>query len=160
MAGSEAEDSQREVKDLRARVEAIEERLAWHLNQTPYVTYLRLRYMRRRVWRAFNADRLLRRSKAAERLAPRLLAHLNEPIDMDAHLLNQLLLETWEEAFKERKRPSSMEWRRQRLAAAVGVDSADAQQVLDDDLDALAEEFRAAKKWSDVELREWPLDEL
>lgn len=159
-AGSEAEDSERAVRDLEQRLTALERRLAWHLNQTPLLVFLRLRHIRVRVWRAVNADRLLRPSKAAESVAPRLLAHLNEPIILEAHLYNMMLLQQWESAFEDRKRPSSMSWWKASLSDARRVDTSQAQRTLRDDLAGFREEVKSAQRWSDVELFQWSLEEL
>lgn len=161
MAGYEADDAKRAIEDLgskvEARLDALEKRLAHHLNRTPLHTLLRLRYVRERVWRAFCIDRALRPSKAAERLAPRLLAMLNEPLVLDDHIGNLLQLQDWESALKDRKthRPASMRWWAARAKAVAAAAPTGAQRLLQDDPTAIRELVSKASKWSEIELRAW-----
>ena len=161
MAGFEADDAKRAIEDLGrrmdARFDALEKRLAHHLNRTPLFVLLRLRHVRGRAWRAFCVDRVLRPSKAAERLAPRLLAMLNEPLAIEEHVRNLIELEGWEAVVKERKgrRPASMRWwaseaKKIATSAPDGV-----QQKFRDDPLAVRKLIDSAEKWSDVEIAPW-----
>ena len=166
MAGYEADDAKRAIKDLGRRVDtrldALENRLAHHLNRTPLYVFLRLRHVRMRVWRAFCIDRELKPSKAAERLAPRLLAVLNEPIIFDNHLENLLSLQDWETALSDRKkrRPASMRWWAERIKEVAATAVPDAQRLLHDEPDAIRELINKANRWSDIELRPWKVEQL
>lgn len=159
MAGYEADDAKRAIEDLGrqmdARLEALEKRLARHLNRTPLHVLLRLRYARERVWRAFCIDRELRPSKSAERLAPRLLAMLNEPLVLESHIGNLIELDDWESALKDRKthRPASMRWWIAHVKAVAAASGA--QRTLRDDPQAIRELVSKAQKWSDIELEPW-----
>ena len=158
MAGSEAEDTQRGIEDVVVRLDQLDRRLAERLNRTPDYVFLRLRHIRSRVWRCFNVDRLLKPSKAAERLAPRLLTHLNEPLDINAYMANLARLQHWEKALNERKRPGSMRWWSEQLKQSVAVPPDVGQRFLSDDLDELREKWAEAKKWKDLEGDAWDDD--
>lgn len=161
MAGYEADDAKRAIEDmgraLDARIDGLEKRLAHHLNRTPLYVLLRLRYVRQRVWRSFCIDRVLRPSKAAEQLAPRLLAMLNEPLALESHVGNLIQLQEWETALKDRKsrRPASMRWWSSQAKAVAAAKPGAAQRVLHDDPDAIRELISKATKWSEVELEPW-----
>lgn len=157
-AGYEAQDTQRDIRDLRVRLEKLDRRLAARLNRTPDLVFLRLRYVRSRVWRCFNVDRILKPSKAAERLAPRLLAHLNEPIEFGAYLCNLARLQHWEASLKERKRPAPMRWWNEQLKTSKQIPPTIGQRVLTDDLDKLREEWGKATNWKDLEWNAWDDD--
>lgn len=122
--------------------------------------FLRLRHLRSRVWKCFTVDRLLKPSKAAERLAPRLLAHLNEPLDFGAYMLNLALLQHWEEALEERERPGSMRWWNQQLRGSRDIPADVGQRYLVDDLDGVREKWKTAEKWKDLEDVEWDSDQF
>lgn len=159
-AGHEAEDTQRSIREIEARLDKLERRLAERLNRTPDFVFLRLRYVRKRAWRVFNVDRLLKPSKAAEQLAPKLLSHLNEPIDLGAYMFNLALLQHWEKALKDRERPGSMRWWRDQLREAERLPLDVGQKVLTEDLDDLRAEWRDAKRWKDIEWTSWHEDRL
>ncbi|RYB94440.1 hypothetical protein EUA93_08850 [Nocardioides oleivorans] len=166
MAGYEADDAKRAIDDLgralNARVDKLEERLARHLNRTPLYVLLRLRYVRERVWRSFCVDRELRPSKAAEKLAPRLLRMLNEPLVLESHVANLIQLQDWEAALKARKdqRPASMRWWSSWVKQVAAAKPEAAQHLLRDDPEAIRDLVNKAKKWSDVELEPWPARQL
>jgi hypothetical protein len=158
-AGYEAEDTQRDIKDVLVRLDKLERKLAERLNRTPDFVFLRLRYARSRAWRCFNVDRLLKPSKAAEGLAPRLLAHLNAPIEFSAYMVNLAHLQHWETALQERNRPGSMRLWSDQLKGATQIPPAVGQRVLTEDLDKLREKWSTAKKWKDLEGEAWAEDE-
>ncbi len=155
MAGYEAEDTQRKIDDVANRLDQLELRLAERLNRTPDYLFFRLRYVRRRVWRCFNVDRVLKASKAAEQLAPRLLAHLNERLDFSAYMVNLARLELWEKALEERERPASMRWWNDQLKTSVAIPSDVGQRVLVDDTGKFLEDWNVAKTYKDLELEPW-----
>ena len=104
-------------------------------------------------------DRIRRPSKASEALAPKLLAHLNEPINFDAYLFNLLLLERWQAALNDRSRSASMLWWKDRLNDAETITVADVQSILIDDLEGLKADYDKAETYHDLELKHWPEDE-
>lgn len=158
-AGSEAEDTQRDIRDVLMHLGDLERNLASRLNRTPDSVFFRLRHARGRVWRCFNVDRTLKPSKTAERLAPRLLAHLNEPIELDAYMRNLARIQHWEAALKARKRPASMRWWNGQLKESVQIPPTIGQRVLTDDRDKLREKWNKAKKWTDLEGVAWEEDQ-
>jgi len=162
LAGSEVDDARRAIGDLEMRFDALEAKLARHLNRTPLNVFLRFRQMRRCVWRAFAIDRYVNPSKAAEKLAPRLLAQLNAPIEIDDLLFNLLSLQVWEAALVERhdKRAASMRWWQSQLKEAVSVDVSDAQSIVKDDPEGIRVLVEKWKKWSKIELEPWDEDAL
>lgn len=161
MAGSEADDARRAIEDLGRRIDArfhaLEERLAHHLNRTPLYVLLRLRHVRDRAWRAFCVDRALRPSKAAERLAPRLLAMVNEQLAIEEHVRNLIELEGWETVLEERKgrRPASMRWWSSQAKEIASSAPDGVQRKLRDDPVAVGELVEGAATWSDVEIAPW-----
>ncbi|GAB3265009.1 hypothetical protein GCM10027425_30270 [Alteromonas gracilis] len=166
MAGYEADDAKRAIEDMERlidrRLDALEKRVARHLNRTPLFVVLRLRHTRERVWRAFCVDRALRPSKAAEKHAARLLVMLNKPLALNDHLGNLIELEEWESALKKRmdSRPASMRWWVARTKSAATSNPGRIQRPIRDDPEAIAKLVVGAKKWSDVELPAWDADEL
>lgn len=158
--GYEIEDTRRSVSDLEERLAALEVGLSRQFNRSPENVYLRLRHVRRRVWRCFNVDRLLRPSKTADRLAPRLLRHLNDPIDFDAYITNRTQLRHWESALERRERPAAMRWWLGNLRESEGLLARPAQADLVDDRNEIRDRWSTAKKWSDLEGNAWPVNLL
>lgn len=158
--GYEVEDTRRSVGDLEQRLVSLERGLAQHLNRSPENVFLRLRYARRRAWRCFNVDRMIRPSKAADTLAPRLLRHLNEPIEFDSYAPNAVQLRHWETALKQRDRPAPMRWWLDKLRESEKLPDFAGQMALVDDREAIEAKWPTAEKWSDLEWTAWDADEL
>jgi hypothetical protein len=160
MAGYEAEDTKRDIRNVQERLEVLERRLAERLNQTPETVFFRLRYARRRAWRCFNVDRVLKPTKAATALAPSLLKHLNQRIDQGSYLVNLAEAEHWESVLDERARPASARWWKDQLALAVTLTPDVGQLELVEDLESFEKEFDQAECWRDIELDPWATDEF
>lgn len=126
-AAYESERAQRESEELVESIKDLSEMIRDEFDLLPIHLPLRLRHARRRVWRAFTVDSLLRPSAAAASLMPRLKRLLEKPIDVDQNLINYHEHWLWQEVVEGHARPSSMRWwlqqtRRLELASAVKVD--------------------------------------